>query len=176
LNPVAPKTDADLLASVAVGRTVTAASLPRVSRARRVLAIHNALKAVGAFERGGSSAAQKAVWAIRPAAPQRIFDPELDMLRARLDAAGFRRALRTMVGRRTCLSEAFGIQAGLRSLGTDAQVVVGYVRVELNSATGFHAWAQLRDQPLAEPDEVGSVYHVVKVYGVGPSIVPGGPK
>jgi hypothetical protein len=158
-----------LLASIALGRSVTAAALPRVTIVRRLLALFYAVRAVLAFQRGGSSAAQSAVRAIRPPPPQSCPDPDLHILRARLDAAEIRRALRMLTGRRTCLAEAFGIQAALRCLGIDAEVVVGYARVELNSATGFHAWVELHDQPLAEADEVRSVHQVVRVYGTSAS-------
>lgn len=71
------------------------------------------------------------------------------MFAARAAAWKIQGIARTLGGAFLCLHESLGITAALRTIGFDAEVVIGYPIIEhSNGSDELHAWPALGDMPL----------------------------
>lgn len=83
-------------------------------------------------------------------------------------------ASRGMFGRESCIFESFTCCAGLRRMGYDAEVVVGYeIASSMDRTTPLHAWVELKGvSPLLvdrqAPDKFTPVVRILSVAAVSP--------
>jgi hypothetical protein len=140
-----------------------------VGNGELVAAVRTGLRVGRVFERHGLSAAVAALPPVpaRRSARGRANRPAIFCARS----AGWRLQglLRTVSGAHRCLHESLALGAGLRSLGFQVQVVIGYPVIERpDGRDELHAWPALGDTPLVgRPDSSRTNYVELARYPAG---------
>jgi len=157
------RSDDDLLVSIVAGYPLRRGDLPGVPLHRWVASLVWGWRATRAFDHGGSRRAEEVLRRV-PVPAQRPTGGEAAAwrVRARLDADRLRAVLTRLAGPRACYGESFAICAGMRRLGHDAEVVVGFQRVDFGALTECHAWVELLGEPVYGPLDVAVLYEEIE--------------
>jgi hypothetical protein len=155
----------DLRATIAVGYPTYAEDIPNHSALQWLRAAISAAVTLCAFDYGGSREAKRSLEKIRTM--YKGFEgtpPNIITFKARRDSAVLRALMRLVFGMRACFAESFAICAGLRCLGFDSYVVVGYASIELFTPTQLHAWVECNGEPVSDPAEIKYGYLELQRY------------
>jgi len=92
------------------------------------------------------------------------FPKEEQICQAQSDTACLRSIVRFFLDARACFSESLALCAGLRCLGWDCSVIVGFACVELFASTSMHAWVDYQGVPVSDVLDVCYGYCEVQRY------------
>jgi transglutaminase superfamily protein len=155
--------DDDLLVSIVAGYRLRRRDLPRVPLGRWPASLVWGWRAMRAFDRVGARRAEELLGRV-PVPARRPAGRETTAwrVRARLDADRLRAVLTRLSGPRACYGESFALCGGLRRLGHDAEVVVGFERVSFGALTECHAWVEVLGEAVYGPLDVAVLYEEIE--------------
>lgn len=121
----------------------------RVSGTEVIKSVRHYLHAGRILRQGGLSRAARAMLPVNASYPERGTRSAATVHVARSTCAKLDGLVRTLVGHRLCLYESVGAASALRTLGFDADVLIGYPLIERRGAIEkLHAWPAIGDTPL----------------------------
>ena len=141
------------------GFSSTQSLFPRHSLRTWARALWWSIYLLSAFDAGQSRLAQEKL-ALVPltSSPTCHFPLVLRVAAVRRDAARLRTWLHLLLDQRACYAESFALCAGLRILGWDARLVVGYAVLTLHSPTALHAWVAYEGEVVSDRPDIASGY------------------
>lgn len=155
--------DDDLLVSIVAGYRLRHRDLPGVPLRRWPASLVWGWRAMRAFDQGGSRRAEEVLRRVPvPAHRPAGHEAAAWRVQARLDADRLRAVLTRLAGPRACYCQSFAICGGLRRLGHDAEVVVGFERVDFGALTECHAWVECLGEPMNGPLDVAVLYEEIE--------------
>lgn len=156
----------DQLASVAVGYPIPYRDLPRHPRWSWLRTAWWSIRLLQAFEQGGMKQAYQLLQRCLCSQQNEGDSAPLRLLQAR-QAQTVLRAWIHLVGRaHQCLAESFALCAGLRCLGFDCHLFVGYAQIEQYVQFPTHAWVDYLGEPVNDALEVKYAYHPLFCDGI----------
>jgi hypothetical protein len=84
---------------------------------------------------------------------------------ARYDLSKLRTWLHLLLNDRACYAESFALCAGLRVLGWDCVLAIGYACITLNSSTPMHAWLEYEGEVIGEQSDIALGYLIIERKG-----------
>lgn len=155
----------DIRATIFAGYPIYAKDIPRHSIFQWLRALLRTSVTLCAFDNEGSRVAKRKLGETQTMHKSFESVPsELIILKARRDSAVLRAFTRLIFGERACFAESLAICAGLRCLGFDSYVIVGYARVEMFAPTQLHAWVECDGKMVSDPDEIKYGYVELERY------------
>jgi hypothetical protein len=151
--------DLDQLASIAFGMPIAHHAFPSHSWKTWMRALIWSIRLLRAFECGGS---QQAYILLKSCQLQSMYGSDLSdeacLFKARQDVT-FLRAWIHLIGKpHACFGESFALCAGLRCLGFDCHLLVGYAQIEQFVSTPLHSWVAYKEEPITDLLEVMYAY------------------
>ncbi|MFI0420258.1 hypothetical protein C1I98_34210 [Spongiactinospora gelatinilytica] len=128
----------------------------RVTDAEIVRAAPSYLRVGERFRRGGLAEALPAMPALPPDRDPRAGESEEVVFAARSAAWRLHGLGRTLTGTPLCLHESLALCAGLRVLGFQAHVAIGYPVIEkLDDPDELHAWTVIGERAITDQADAG---------------------
>jgi hypothetical protein len=152
----------DLLATTISGKPVRYADLPRHTFLQWACAFRWSLRMLRHFEKGQSQRAYAALptyHMLQPYAP--TLSSELHLLKAAYDVQLLRAFLRLVGKPHVCFAESFALCVGLKALGFDAHIMVGYARMETYVENEMHAWVEVAGELVSDLQDIPYLYQVL---------------
>lgn len=161
------RTCLDLEASLLSGSRIVQHEIPHHTWSSWIRALWRSIYVLSAFDAGQSGLAQ-AKLAQTPLAPSQPLQnaPLLRPALVRQDAAKLRVWLHLLCGARACYAESFALCAGLRMLGWNCTLVVGYAYLSLNSSAVMHAWVEYEGEVMNDRYDIPSGYQEIERRGL----------
>jgi Transglutaminase-like superfamily len=148
----------DLAVSLLTGTSQSSKQLPRHSALTWMRAIWQSIYVLSSFDAGRSRLAQDKLARISHSPMKATYPPVLACAAVHADAHHLRFWLHLLLGKRACYAESLALCAGLRMIGWDCAVVIGYGCVDMDTDSNMHAWVEFAGEIVSDPLDVASGY------------------